>query len=80
VSPTHWAAVKTALIKSVREGIFFDKKYWTRHSKAGTVLKPVYLSSVIMGDKAQQLGQCKSKFGYGVAEALRITSGKIHRG
>ena len=54
-SPTHWASVKVALIKSIREGVFFDRKYWARHSKAGGILKPVYFSSIIMGDKVQQL-------------------------
>ncbi|KAF9646805.1 hypothetical protein BDM02DRAFT_3118097, partial [Thelephora ganbajun] len=56
-SPAHWDSVKIALIKSIREGVFFDRKYWARHSKAGDVLKPVYLSSTIMNDKAQQLNK-----------------------
>ena len=54
-SPAHWTSVKIALIKSVRKGVFFDRKYWARHSKAGHVLKPVYFSSIVMGDKAQRL-------------------------
>ncbi|KAF9645626.1 hypothetical protein BDM02DRAFT_3119977 [Thelephora ganbajun] len=56
-SPAHWDSVKIALIKSIRKGMFFDRKYWARHSKAGDVLKPVYLSSAIMSDKAQQLNK-----------------------
>ena len=54
-SPAHWDLVKAALIISIRKGIFFDRKYWARHSKGGDLLKPVYLSSTVMSDKAQQL-------------------------
>ncbi|KAF9645692.1 hypothetical protein BDM02DRAFT_471820 [Thelephora ganbajun] len=56
-SPAHWGSVKVALIKSIRKGVFFDRKYWARHSKAGDILKPVYFSSIIMNDKAQQLNK-----------------------
>jgi len=54
-SPAHWAAVKIALINSMRKGVFFDRMYWARNAKAGDVLKPIYLSSIVMDDKAQQL-------------------------
>jgi len=54
-SPGRWLHVKSALIKSIREGVFFDRKYWVRHSKAGDALRPIYLSSTIMCDKIQQL-------------------------
>jgi len=54
-SPTHWASVKVALIKSIRSGALFDRKYWARHSRTGDALKPVYFSSIVMRDKAQQL-------------------------
>ena len=76
-SPAHWASVKIALIKSIRKGAFFDRKYWARHSKAGDVLKPVYFSSTIMGDKTQQLNKCASKFGHGFGGVLRAASGQI---
>ncbi|KAF9643633.1 hypothetical protein BDM02DRAFT_1403367 [Thelephora ganbajun] len=56
-SPPHLHPVKVALIKSIRKGIFFDRKYWARHSKGGDALKPVYFSSTIMNDKAQQLNK-----------------------
>ena len=79
-SPTHWASVKVALIKSIREGVLFDRKYWARHSKTGDALKPVYFSNVIMGDKVQQLNNCTSKFGYRFAEVLRDHSGEIPQG
>ncbi|KAF9779143.1 hypothetical protein BJ322DRAFT_442637 [Thelephora terrestris] len=48
-------SLEMALIDSVRNGIFFDRKYWARHSKAGDLLKPVYLSSRVMGDEAQRM-------------------------
>ena len=57
-SPAHWVSVRRALIKSVRKGVFFDRKYWARYSKAVGGLKPVYFSSTIMNDKAQQLNKC----------------------
>jgi len=56
-TPTLLASVKTALIESIRRGVFFDRKYWARHSKAGKVLKPVYFSSTIMKDKSLQLNK-----------------------
>jgi len=72
--------VKTALIKSIRNGIFFDRKYWARHSKAGDVLKPVYLSSTIMEDKLQQLNKCTLNFNRGFTEVLRVASGEVSQG
>lgn len=79
-SPAHWAIVKIALIKSIRDGVFFDRKYWARHSKTGDILKPVYLSSIIMEDKARQLKNCASKFTHKYTEALMIPSGKVRQG
>ena len=72
--------MKTALIKSIRKGIFFDRKYWARHLKTGNILKPIYLSSTIMEDKSEQLNKCALKLGHGFAEALRDPSGKISQG
>ena len=72
--------MKTALIKSIRKGVFFDRKYWARHSKAGDVLKPVYFSSTIMGDKAQQVNGCAFNSRYKFSRVLRGTSGEISRG
>ena len=62
ISPAHWTAVKIALIKSIGKGVFFDRKYWARHSNPRGVFKPVYFSSIIMGDRVQQLNGCESKF------------------
>ena len=76
-SPAHWATVKLALIRSIGKGVFFDRKYWARHSNAGDVLKPIYFSSIIMGDKVQQLNSCASKSVYVLTGALRVTSGII---
>ena len=63
-SPAHWVAVKTALIRSIRQGIFFDREYWARHSRAGDLLKPVYFSGVIMEDKVHQLNKSASSRGW----------------
>jgi len=57
--------VKIALIKSIRSGVLFDRKYWARHSKAGDAFKPVYFSSIVMSDKAQELNGRTSKSGHG---------------
>ena len=76
-SPEHLSSVNTALIKSIRKGVFFDRKYWARHSKAGDALKPVYFSSAIMGDRSQQLNECALEFCHGFAEVLTVVSGEI---
>jgi len=78
--PAHWAVVKVALIKSIRTGVFFDRKYWTRNFKSGDVLKPVHFSSMIMGDKTQQLSDCASKIIYGSTETLTVASGNLSQG
>jgi hypothetical protein len=49
-----------ALIKSIRRGVFFDRMYWTRHSKAGDMLKPIYFSSATMNTRTRQLNECVS--------------------
>ena len=54
-SHTNWAPVKIALIKSIHKGILFDRKYWAKRLKTGDILKPIYFSSTIMGDKTQKL-------------------------
>ena len=72
--------MKTALIKSIHKGVFFDRKYWARHFKAGDVLEPIHFSSTVMGDKSQQLDECESNFGHGFCEVLRVTSGEICQG
>ena len=79
-SPVHWTFVKRALIKSIRRGVFFDQMYWARHSKVGDVLRPVYFSSVIMNDRAQQLNNCLLKHLFHRAIALIPPSGKTSRG
>lgn len=76
-SPTRWKSVETALIKSIHKGVFFDRKYWARYSKAGDAFKPIYFSSIIMDDEADKLKKCASCSGREFVEILRITSGKI---
>ena len=79
-SPAHWGSVKTALVKSIRQGVLFDRKYWVRHSKSGDTLKPVYFSSTIMSDKVEQLKDRTSEFDCESAEALTLFSGEIPQG
>ena len=69
--------MKAALIRSIRKGIFFDKKYWARHSKAGDVLKPVYFLSTVVDDKAQQLKECTLMVSYSFVAVLNVPSGEI---
>ena len=77
MSPAHWTSVKAVFIKSIQNGVFFNTVYWARHSKAGDLLKPVYISSTIMGDKAQQLKKCASKPIFWYTEMLSVPSGEI---
>ena len=72
--------MKTALIKSIREGVLFDRKYWGRCSKTGDNLKPIYFSSIIMSDKVEQLKDCTSESDCEFAEALTLPSGEIPQG
>jgi len=74
-SPARWTSVKIALIKSIRRGVFFDRKYWARHSKTGDIMKPVYFSSIVMGDKTQELNSRTSKSGHRFTEELNVSSG-----
>ena len=76
-SPAHWTSVKMALIKSIRRGVFFDRKYWARQFKTGDVLKPIYFSSIIMSDKHHQLASCTSVFFVEHAEMLSFPSGNV---
>lgn len=46
-TPKNQEHVKTALIRSIREGVFVDRNYWARHSRSGRVLRPIYLSSIM---------------------------------
>lgn len=47
------------MAKSIQQGVFFDQKYWTRHSKDGRALKPIYFSSLIAGNA---LRKCTSMY------------------
>ena len=63
-SLVHRASVRRALIKSIRQGVFFDMKYWARRScsKFGDALKPVYFSRTIMSDVVWELDKCAYEF------------------
>ena len=39
------------MVKLIREGVFFDRKYWAQYSKKESVLKAIYFSSSIAGDE-----------------------------
>jgi hypothetical protein len=67
-----------ALIKSVRRGIFFDRKYWARYSKTGDGFKPVHFSSIIMDKEAPKLGKRVSKLAFEFPRELRVASVKVH--
>ena len=75
-NPTNWKPLRAALVKSIRQGVFFDQKYWTRHSKDSNVLKPIYFSSLIAGNK---LRKCTSKNCIGVSNNDRTRrEGIVH--
>jgi hypothetical protein len=76
----EWSPVNAALIKSIRKGVFFDREYWARHSNTGDLFKPVYFSSAIMNDKAQQLEICMSKLISCRGDVLSLPSGKVRQG
>lgn len=79
-SPALWNVVKVALINSIRTGVFFDRKYWARHTNAKGILKPIYFSSTIMNDTLWQLeNRMQESLGWHVG-TLNVHSGKIpHR-
>lgn len=47
------------MVKSIKQGVFFDQKYWVRHPKDGRVLKSIYFSSLIAGNS---LRKCTSTY------------------
>ncbi|KAF9645618.1 hypothetical protein BDM02DRAFT_3271586 [Thelephora ganbajun] len=53
--PANQRCLEIALIKSIREGVFLDRKYWTRHSKTAKVLRPVYISSIVIGERLRYI-------------------------
>jgi hypothetical protein len=57
-----------ALVKSIHEGVFFDRKYWAPHSRKGSALKAVYFSSVMIGNELE------------VCEQSHIASGSVTEG
>ena len=59
VACPNWRHVKIALIKSIREGVFFDRKYWVRHSRTARVLRPLYISSIVVGKNMSHINGCE---------------------
>ena len=37
------------MVKSIKQGVFFDKKYWVKSSRDGRTFKPIYFTSLIAG-------------------------------
>ena len=50
LGPANRRPVEIALIKSMREGTFFDRTYWARNSKSAQVFRPLYISSIVAGE------------------------------
>ena len=57
-SSAEWESVKVALIRSIRTGVFLDRKYWARHSKSGGVLRPIHFLSAVVNDKTLRSNNC----------------------
>ena len=53
--PANCELVESALIKSIRTGMFFDRRYWARYSKTAKVLQPIHISSTVAGDKLRRI-------------------------
>ena len=58
-NPANRGPVEIALIKSIREGIFLDRKYWARNSKTAWALRPLYISSITAGERLPYINGCE---------------------
>jgi len=65
--------LKIALIKSIREGAFLDREYQTKHSKTGRILRPLYISSIVTGEKMSYINGLVKLYREG--ERLDVGSG-----
>lgn len=54
--PANFTQIEMALIKSIQTGIFLNKKYWVRYSKTASTLRPIYISSIVAGEKINGRG------------------------
>ena len=59
--PAKWTrrSIRMAFIKSIREGIFFDRKYWTRNSKTSRALRPLHISSIVASEYLSHIDDCE---------------------
>ena len=55
-------SLKVALIKSIRQGSFCDRKYSVKINNTGNLRTPVYTSSIVLGDIEPRLNTCKLLF------------------
>lgn len=62
-SPANWEFVNTALIRSIREGVFVDRMYFTRHSGTLKVLRPVHFSSIVAGGRLGSIDRLVKQYG-----------------
>ena len=49
------ACIDRALVRSIREGLLFDKKYWTRKSKTGSKLQPLHIPRILAREYLQHV-------------------------
>lgn len=61
---TELTPLRIALIKSIRQGSFCDRKYSAKQKDAGDLRAPVYISSIILGDTEPKLNTRKLPFIY----------------
>ena len=54
--------LRVALIKSIRQGSFCDRKYPAKRNNTGNWRTPVYISSIVLGDIEPILNTCKLFF------------------
>ena len=59
---TEKTSLKVALIKSIRQGSFCDRKYSAKRDNTGNRQTPVYISSIVLGDIEPTLNTCKLLF------------------
>jgi len=59
---TEPTPLEVALLKSIRQGLFCDRKYSTKRNNTGNWRTPVYMSSIVLGDIEPRLNACKLIF------------------
>ena len=52
-----WTPLKIALIKSIRHGVFFDGRFWTRQGNTARALRPFYISSIVASKQLRRINE-----------------------